>query len=270
MRDAQPEWQNRQRYLLASTYITSRSFPSSLLHPSDNDVATTDTAAAKADSYPIMIPGIDLLNHKRAEPVTWTPGQSEADASSHVGFGVRRSIEQGEEVFNNYGPKGNEELLLAYGFVIPTNPSSSCSVKLGFKGQLPEDARMTLQSAGLRIDETFQVRANEPIPERLVRVVRVFVGTQGDDEPLGDLDDVLLGIERGDEDVERRTMVEMEAMDVLERLFEAKLRTASEVVEQIRKGKGSKEVREKVWGDCFEYAQGQSTTRRRCHSAFKD
>ena len=159
-------------------------------------------------------------------------------------------------MFNNYGPKGNEELLLAYGFVIPSNPSSSCSVKLGFKGQLPEDARSTLQREGLRVDETFQVRANEPIPERLVRVVRVFVGGQGEDENLGDLDEVLLDIQRGDEDVERRTMVEMDAMDVLETLFEAKLRGATEVFERIRQGKGSEDVREKVWRDCFEYAQG--------------
>ena len=215
-----------------------------------------------------MIPGIDLLNHRRAEPVTWTPGQSVADASSHVGFGVRKPIEQGEEVFNNYGPKGNEELLLAYGFVIPTNPSSSCSVKLGLKGQLPDDARMILDMAGLRIDETFQVRADESIPERLIRVVRVVVGAQGGDEPLRDLHEVSLEIERGNEDVERRTMVEMDAMDVLESLFSAKLSGAGDVVERIRGEKHTEDVREKVWGDCFEYAQGEYTARRprRCVS----
>lgn len=258
------DWRDdRKRYLLASTYITSRSFPSSLLHSPEcitTAVGGGDASAVTPDSYPIMIPGIDLLNHQRAQPVTWTPGQSESTTtttSSHVGFAVRRSINEGEEVFNNYGPKGNEELLLAYGFVIPSNPSSTCSVKLGFKGQLPEDARGILETKGLKVDETYQVRADESIPERLVQVVRVCVGGQGEDEPLTDLEQALEAIQRGDEDVERRTMVEMDTMDVLETLFEAKLRGASEVVERIRDTRGSQGIRQKVWEDCFEYAQGE-------------
>lgn len=52
-----------------------------------------------------MLPGIDLLNHKRAEPVSWTsrPGR---EGKGEVGFSSRKGYRAGEQVWNNYGPKG--------------------------------------------------------------------------------------------------------------------------------------------------------------------
>jgi hypothetical protein len=41
------------------------------------------------------------------------------------------STEAGDEVFNNYAPKGNEELLNGYGFCILHNPCDEVAVRIG-------------------------------------------------------------------------------------------------------------------------------------------
>lgn len=41
------------------------------------------------------------------------------------------STPQGEELFNNYGPKPNAELILGYGFSLPNNPDDTIVLKIG-------------------------------------------------------------------------------------------------------------------------------------------
>jgi hypothetical protein len=43
---------------------------------------------------------------------------------------MHKHFQAGEEVFNNYGPKPNDELLLGYGFVLPNNPDDTLLLKL--------------------------------------------------------------------------------------------------------------------------------------------
>lgn len=70
-----------------------------------------------AEEEPILIPGFDTLNHRRGEPVTWSfETTDEACFTIHRGYGPE------EQVFNNYGAKSNEELLMTYGFVEPGGP----------------------------------------------------------------------------------------------------------------------------------------------------
>lgn len=100
----------RDRWVLANSYITSRSFPSSLLRLNNPDLNPT-LQPVKTDTdepYPFLLPGIDLLNHRRAEPVSWTslPGK---EGKGQVGFGSRRGYKAGEQVWNNYGPKGKKK-----------------------------------------------------------------------------------------------------------------------------------------------------------------
>jgi len=40
---------------------------------------------------------------------------------------------KGDELFNNYGPKPNSELILGYGFSIPRNPDDTIVLKIGGK-----------------------------------------------------------------------------------------------------------------------------------------
>jgi hypothetical protein len=73
----------------------------------------------------VLIPGVDSLNHARAHPISWV---SSNDAISLVQHNATPS---GAELFNNYGPKPNSELILGYGFSIEDNPEDSIVLKLG-------------------------------------------------------------------------------------------------------------------------------------------
>ena len=68
-----------------------------------------------------------------------------------VAFLFARSVQQGEEVFNCYGPKGNEELLLSFGFVVDDNPTDSTAVSVGLPPDDPHrlQRRRLLRAAGL-------------------------------------------------------------------------------------------------------------------------
>jgi hypothetical protein len=122
----------RDDYLLANTYISSRAFPSSLLDPSASTTPINpshmDTKASTHQdppsdsvpahevtpkSYPVLIPGLDTLNHKRNQAVTWVSVPlTEESSERSVGLVLRSETEAGEQVFNNYGPKG--ELLSCF------------------------------------------------------------------------------------------------------------------------------------------------------------
>lgn len=64
----------------------------------------------------MLFPGLDAGNHSNEARVDWTfdPGR--------FSIRVNDEVQAGEEVFNNYGPKSNGELLIGYGFCIPDNP----------------------------------------------------------------------------------------------------------------------------------------------------
>ena len=122
----------RERFLTASTYLSSRAFPSTLLSPSSSASALDQQ---HPDSYPVLIPGIDVLNHARAQPVTWLVTSS-ASASSALAPGAislvtHNASNPGSEIFNNYGAKPNSELLLGYGFTLPANPDDTIVLKIG-------------------------------------------------------------------------------------------------------------------------------------------
>jgi hypothetical protein len=88
---------NRTAYLTASTYLSSRAFPSTLLsaHP---------TLVAASTSHPVLLPGIDALNHKRGQAVSWiVDGAGENWHDMSISLVVHVSTPEGEEVFNNYG-----------------------------------------------------------------------------------------------------------------------------------------------------------------------
>ncbi|WFD26866.1 hypothetical protein MNAN1_001855 [Malassezia nana] len=95
-------WENL--WIWADMAYASRSFP-----PQVGGWPTEDE--------PILIPGFDALNHRRGEPVTWS-----FEATNEAFFTLNRGCEPKEQVFNNYGAKSNEELLMTYGFVEPGGP----------------------------------------------------------------------------------------------------------------------------------------------------
>ena len=111
----------RDDYLWAATVLSSRSFPSSLVDSNsavtpcnvasstDNIIQTEETNVSpplnsSVDSDdPILVPIMDMLNHRPNRPVTWLK------SSNTITFIAETAYEANTEIFNNYGPKGNEE-----------------------------------------------------------------------------------------------------------------------------------------------------------------
>ena len=89
-------------------------------------VATT--CASLNQSLGVMLPLFDLLNHSYSTDIDWEGGTS-SGVSFHCGVNSA-GIAAGEEVFNNYGNKGNEQLMLAHGFCIQDNVHDSYGLKL--------------------------------------------------------------------------------------------------------------------------------------------
>ena len=91
-------------------------------------------------SDPVLLPGVDTLNHARGQPVSWIsqtappPSASESDKAQFVPrltIVLRVPTPAGQELFNNYGPKPNAEFLLGYGFTLPNNPDDTILLKIG-------------------------------------------------------------------------------------------------------------------------------------------
>jgi len=83
----------------------------------------------------VLIPGIDALNHAHAQPVSWvvpsSPVSASASAPAAISLVTHDASNPGSEIFNNYGPKPNSELLLGYGFTLPANPDDTILLKIG-------------------------------------------------------------------------------------------------------------------------------------------
>lgn len=111
-------WTSFPAYLWALMIYKSRSFPCKLLEE-EPDV---DKINFVQDDVAILIPVIDLLNHDPKAQVTWGAQQDK--------FVFEATAHSGGQLYNNYGRKGNEELLLAYGFCLPENASDSVALKI--------------------------------------------------------------------------------------------------------------------------------------------
>ncbi|KAL8639288.1 MAG: hypothetical protein Q9226_008885 [Calogaya cf. arnoldii] len=111
-------------FLWAGTIFSSRSFTSNLLLMSNND------------SFPLLYPVIDIFNHRFDAKVEW-----QLDAGN-FGLCLTERTEQGQQIFNDYARKGNEELLMGYGFCIPGNPCDQVAFRLG---QVPPEIHRKLR-----------------------------------------------------------------------------------------------------------------------------
>jgi hypothetical protein len=139
------ETRSREKYLTATTYLSSRAFPSTILSP-------TPSLTSATSSHPVLIPGIDSFNHARGHRVSWSVGPVRGHVSPPPTFTptawdvyqvfliIHDSTAAYTEVFNNYGPKPNAELILGYGFSLPANPDDTMVLKIGGR---PEDVDLS-------------------------------------------------------------------------------------------------------------------------------
>ena len=56
-----------------------------------------------SDQHPLLYPVMDHFNHRFSEKVVWSTGDG------NFGLILSSDVKSGDQVFNNYAPKGNEE-----------------------------------------------------------------------------------------------------------------------------------------------------------------
>ena len=98
----------------------------------------------------VMLPFFDLLNHAAGTPITWHAASAEipevrfscggggggggggdgGDGGGGSGEGEGGGVAAGAEIFSNYGPKSNEELLMAHGFALHDNVHDTYALSL--------------------------------------------------------------------------------------------------------------------------------------------
>lgn len=196
-------------YKWASTIFSSRSFVSKLI-PDEvyGDVlgqpvegyASWREKIAEEGPYPVLFPLLDIANHDAKARVEWfVNAQGPVKDFSIITDGA---IEGGEQVFNNYAPKGNTELLLGYGFCIPGNDDVAIELKCPNeeKRQIREAQKHGYKAPGGSSEKwIFHVRSR-PYPARegdnRIEKLRVF------EEGLIDTLAVLVANEREEEFLE--------------------------------------------------------------------
>lgn len=115
-------WYSFSAFLWSQLIFTSRAFPEYVVNGKcpENSI--------------VLLPIIDLLNHDYRSKVKWYP------ENGWFCYEKMGSVPQGQELFNNYGGKGNEELLSGYGFVLEDNIFDSVALKI----KLPLDVISTI------------------------------------------------------------------------------------------------------------------------------
>ncbi len=148
--DSAPGWEEStgkwtwDLYKWAATIFSSRSFISTLIPKEVFDKAVDDrttTASPSQDipfqiskfhpenAFPVLFPLVDLANHSPTAQVMWfTNAHSKPQTLSII---TESEIQEGDQIFNNYAPKSNTELLLGYGFCIPGNDEVALAFKVG-------------------------------------------------------------------------------------------------------------------------------------------
>lgn len=81
----------------ASTIITSRAFSAKVLS------SVIEAAELPEDGISVLLPLIDLPNHRPLAKVEWRAGDKD------IGMVVLENVNPGEEIANNYGPRNNEQ-----------------------------------------------------------------------------------------------------------------------------------------------------------------
>lgn len=168
-----------------------------------------------------------------------------------------RTRDVGQQAFNTYGPKPNEELLLGYGFTTPSNPSDLVALKLSIPPPqaTPLDLSSTLSALSLDNLRHFVPRSGV-IPARLLAQMRLFMAG-GEEE----FESVEAGVKKGKGWEEVLGFLgwenELDVLDALEGMLESKLQGLRSGAEA---AKGVQGVREGVRETVDEYRRGEYRT----------
>ena len=132
-----------------------------------------------------LVPLGDMFDHSPDARVEWLTDDTAAT------FSIRsyEAISEGSEVFNNYGAKCNEELLLGYAFVLEQNKSDTLHLELAASEAFePNDlsgGTRSVRESGIRdsllrhyeISSTHCLRLDDPLPESLLLAAHILSST---------------------------------------------------------------------------------------------
>ncbi|KAK4051819.1 hypothetical protein OIV83_002524 [Microbotryomycetes sp. JL201] len=157
------------QYLWACTMISSRAFPSRLVDGDDSDPT------------PILLPGVDMLNHDLSAKVTWST--SEYSDNGKVALVIESASPAGFQIFNNYGPKPNEEFMLGYGFLPRRDQrvGDVVALRTAIPPRAAELVRPILTKLGLT-ETLFFINREGVLPEELQTQMRVILAVQAFNE----------------------------------------------------------------------------------------
>ncbi|QPG74119.1 hypothetical protein FOA43_001441 [Brettanomyces nanus] len=142
-------------FLWGHLILSSRSFPFKIVDENADPRSV------------MMMPLVDLMNHEPMGRVAWSFTGSHFKVDVEVS-NIEMKLANGDgeiEICNNYGPKGNEELLMGYGFVIPDNSFDYLQLSLGRESILKLTEGVDLKQWGVsklpRLDDyTYSVVTN--------------------------------------------------------------------------------------------------------------
>ena len=174
------------RFLWAHTQLTSRGFPVRVGERAVEDRVTAGELREEGSKRPnervgCLLPLLDMTNHRMRTGISWTTTSSN-DARVTFQAGSSGGVSAGDEVFNNYGAKSNEEFLLGYGFCIDDNPYDEYTVQLG--GLDGETAYMLDLLRLPWRDKGYYLTADST-PQQLLTVLRLAVMTEAEREVCG-------------------------------------------------------------------------------------
>ena len=228
-----------------------------------SDNGDTETSAVQTsveeESHPVLIPGMDIFNRtyhilqlrlkpndpdSRGQPITWLTSSDPRTIS----LVASSPIDSDVQVYNNYGPKPNEELLLGYGFVLDPNPDDVVPLRLGGLGSNVSEAKKArLTSKGLDAGKRWIIKRDGQIERDLMEVLRIVMG---DEHPHDhDHDDEDEEEEHGHWEEEME--LELDVLGALGQMLDDKLSKLESVDPSIK-------AREDVRVMCDVYRRGKS------------
>lgn len=128
LQEGKLNWNSFMGYLWSVNIFNSRAFPEIIFNEE-----------CKYLQQAFLYPVVDLLNHKSGANVKWTYD----DCEKNVDFIAKdlNDLKINDEIFNNYGDKSNEELLLSYGFIEENNPFDNARLTLRLNTQLIQEVK---------------------------------------------------------------------------------------------------------------------------------
>ncbi|TGZ78704.1 SET domain-containing protein [Ascodesmis nigricans] len=156
--------------LWSATVLTTRSFLGSLLRP-------TTSSPKPTDSHPVLFPLVDSLNHRPLTPITWSP------STTCLSLFPNTPISASSELYNNYGPKPNAELLMGYGFSLASNPCDHYPLVINPPLSPSQRKIRTLQLQSLSLPPSdngqysITISTSPIIPPSLITLFRLLTAT---------------------------------------------------------------------------------------------